>query len=190
MNMKRLALLLLATCCTTAMAQQVVLPWMPERDTNHIRTIRKYIYDTTTLERKLFHTVNYDRHGYQTSPLTRLTYNEHGLLTQRASMRKVLPQKGTAEILDTASICEITYSPDGVIQRIKNVGYGYYHDPGADTAIAVYELLTHKSHPVYGLLDYCYDKNIDTNKTGTRLKSLTYDQKLRPTLGVGYKFSF
>lgn len=42
----------------------------------------------------------------------------------------------------------------------------------------------------YGLLDYCYDKNIDTNKEGTRLKSLTWDRTLRTTLGVGYKFSF
>lgn len=42
----------------------------------------------------------------------------------------------------------------------------------------------------YGLLDYCNDKNVDTNKEGTKLKSLTWDQKLRPTVGVGYKFSF
>lgn len=42
----------------------------------------------------------------------------------------------------------------------------------------------------YGLLDYCYDKNIDTNVKGTRLKSLTYDQTLRGIIGVGYTFSF
>ncbi|MCR5351433.1 MAG: DUF2490 domain-containing protein, partial [Bacteroidales bacterium] len=32
-----------------------------------------------------------------------------------------------------------------------------------------------KNHALefYGLLDYCYDKNIDTNKEGTKLKSLT-----------------
>ena len=53
-----------------------------------------------------------------------------------------------------------------------------------------WKLNQHNALEFYGLLDYCYDKNIDTNKTGTRLKSLTYDQKLRPTLGVGYKFSF
>ena len=43
---------------------------------------------------------------------------------------------------------------------------------------------------VYGLLDYCYDKDIDTNKKGTKLKSLTWDQTLAGTIGVAYKFSF
>lgn len=43
---------------------------------------------------------------------------------------------------------------------------------------------------LYGLLDYCNDKNIDTNKEGTKLKSLTWDRTLRTTVGIGYKFSF
>ena len=43
---------------------------------------------------------------------------------------------------------------------------------------------------IYGLLDYCYDKNIDTDKTRTILKSLTYDRTLSGILGVGYKLSF
>ena len=42
----------------------------------------------------------------------------------------------------------------------------------------------------YGLTDYCYDKNIDTNRKGTKLKSLTYDRTLALTAGVAYKFSF
>ena len=42
----------------------------------------------------------------------------------------------------------------------------------------------------YGLFDYNYEKNLDTNKEGTRLKSLTYDRKFNTTLGVGYTFSF
>lgn len=40
------------------------------------------------------------------------------------------------------------------------------------------------------LTDYYYDKNIDTNSKGTKLKSLTYDQGINMSLGVGYKFSF
>lgn len=40
------------------------------------------------------------------------------------------------------------------------------------------------------LTDYDYDKEIDTNAEGTKLKSLTYDRGLRIGLGVGYKFSF
>ncbi len=38
--------------------------------------------------------------------------------------------------------------------------------------------------------DYCYDKNIDTNAEGTKLKSLTYDRTFKGWLGIGYKFSF
>ena len=40
------------------------------------------------------------------------------------------------------------------------------------------------------LTDYYYDKNIDTNASGTTLKSLTWDQGINVSLGVGYKFSF
>lgn len=40
------------------------------------------------------------------------------------------------------------------------------------------------------LTDYTYDKEIDTNAEGTTLKSLTYDQGINVSLGVGYKFSF
>lgn len=42
----------------------------------------------------------------------------------------------------------------------------------------------------YVLTDYCRDKDIDTNKEGTKLKSLTYDRKLNVALGIGYTFSF
>ena len=40
------------------------------------------------------------------------------------------------------------------------------------------------------MLDYCHDKNIDTNSKGTKLKSLTYDRTIMPQVGVSYKFSF
>lgn len=40
------------------------------------------------------------------------------------------------------------------------------------------------------LTDYNYDKNIDTDSEGTTLKSLTYDQGLNVSLGIGYKFRF
>ena len=42
----------------------------------------------------------------------------------------------------------------------------------------------------YVLGDYCYDKNIDTNSSGTKLKSLTYDQAFNMALCIGYQFSF
>ena len=46
------------------------------------------------------------------------------------------------------------------------------------------------SFDFFVLTDYCRDKNIDTNKKGTKLKSLTYDQTLRASIGIGYTFSF
>ena len=42
----------------------------------------------------------------------------------------------------------------------------------------------------YGLFDYLYEKAIDTNRAGTKLKSLTYYPTFNTTLGVGYTFSF
>ena len=42
----------------------------------------------------------------------------------------------------------------------------------------------------YGLLDYNRNKDLDTNKEGTRLKSLTWDRSLVTTVGIGYTFSF
>ncbi|MBR0532535.1 MAG: DUF2490 domain-containing protein [Bacteroidales bacterium] len=49
-----------------------------------------------------------------------------------------------------------------------------------------------KRHSIdfYILGDYCYDKNIDTNSGGTKLKSLTYDQAFNTAFCVGYQFSF
>lgn len=38
--------------------------------------------------------------------------------------------------------------------------------------------------------DYCYDKNIDTNAEGTKLKALSYDRAFNTSFCVGYKFSF
>lgn len=53
-----------------------------------------------------------------------------------------------------------------------------------------WKLNKNNSIDIYGLLDYCYDKNIDTDSSHTTLKSLTYDRTLSGILGVGYKFSF
>jgi len=49
-----------------------------------------------------------------------------------------------------------------------------------------------KSHALdfYLLTDYCYEKEVDTNSSGTKLKSLTYDQSLNTAICVGYKFKF
>lgn len=155
--------MILSSLCAMAQGPQVVLSWMPTRDTNHIKAIRYYKYDTVTLERTLNYTENYDRHGYQTHPLTKLTYNDQGLLTRRVTLRERFSAANPMGWIDTANICDITYSPNGVIQRIKTVRYGYYHDPEDDTVVVDYELVSHQTHPAYGLQDYtfkcCYNTN-------------------------------
>ena len=55
---------------------------------------------------------------------------------------------------------------------------------------AEWELSKKHSLDFFLLTDYNYDKNIDTNSEGTKLKSLTWDQAINVSLGVGYSFSF
>lgn len=88
--------------------------------------------------------------------------------------------------------CSATYNAAaGTYSDYKFTGYTdtyntrYRAGTGFD-----WELDKHNALTIYGLFDYCYDKNIDTNKAGTKLKSLTYDQAFNTTIGVGYIFSF
>ena len=53
-----------------------------------------------------------------------------------------------------------------------------------------WKLNPRNSFDFFVLGDYCRDKEIDTNKEGTKLKSLTYDRKFNTSIGIGYKFSF
>lgn len=55
---------------------------------------------------------------------------------------------------------------------------------------AEWKLSKHHALDFYLLADYCYDKNVDTNSGGTKLKSLTYDQSFNMALCIGYQFSF
>lgn len=51
-------------------------------------------------------------------------------------------------------------------------------------------LSPHSALDIYTHLDSCRDKDIDTNKKGTKLKSFTWSRTLIPTFGLGYTFSF
>lgn len=53
-----------------------------------------------------------------------------------------------------------------------------------------WKISKHSAIDLYGMLDYCYDKNIDVDRTQTYLRELTWDQSLNGIVGVGYKFSF
>lgn len=147
--MKRILFICVFFSGLAAVAQgpQVVLPWMPTRDTNHIRIVRQYGYDKVTQERKLLSTEQYDRHGYRVDANHIPTYNKQGLLTRYVELRE---KKSTPDD-DTASVWNVSYSPDGVIQHINVVmkDYGF-------ATVYTYDLITHKSHPVYGLLDYTF----------------------------------
>lgn len=55
---------------------------------------------------------------------------------------------------------------------------------------AEWKIVKHHYLDFFVLTDYNYNKNIDTNAEGTKLKSLTYNQGINVNLGVGYKFSF
>lgn len=55
---------------------------------------------------------------------------------------------------------------------------------------AVWKINKKNALDFYLMLDYCYDKNIDTNKAGTTLKSFTIGQALNTTAGINYEFSF
>ena len=91
---------------------------MPARDTNHIKTIRYYKYDTVTLERTLHYTENYDRHGYQTNPLTKLTYircQPDGRRVEERQVWHVYEQEG-----ESTEIHE--YDSQGPLLRSRIIG--------------------------------------------------------------------
>ena len=127
-----------------ALAQdsQVELRWLPERDTNGIRTIRSYSVDTLTGARELMWTKHYDRHGFLANPADILTYDTQGRLTEYIAFGDFDGEQVPTET------CNITYASDGTVQRIEKK---YSSDDTYE-----YELLTHKTHPKYGLLDYTF----------------------------------
>ena len=53
-----------------------------------------------------------------------------------------------------------------------------------------WEFGMHHALDFYLLADYCHDKNVDVNKDGTKLKSLTWDRTFLTSFGIGYTFSF
>lgn len=55
---------------------------------------------------------------------------------------------------------------------------------------AEWKLSRNHSFDFFLIGDYCYDKVIDTDKSGTTLKSLGFDRGLQFSTGIGYTFSF
>ena len=137
---------------TAAQDPMVDLPWLPTRDSNGLRTIRTYKVDTLTGERKLAWTEDYDRHGFLADSLDRLTYDAQGRLTEYVRRNTTYVPDNIPRLKESWR-CHITYGADGSVQRIEDVY------PDADSAHVTYELLTHKVHPKYGLLDYSFRRS-------------------------------
>ncbi|MBQ9462226.1 MAG: DUF2490 domain-containing protein [Bacteroidales bacterium] len=53
-----------------------------------------------------------------------------------------------------------------------------------------WKLSKHHAIDICAMADYCYDKNLDVDKTHTYLKSYTWDQALNGIVSIGYRFSF
>ena len=88
--------------------------------------------------------------------------------------------------------CKATWST--VSEAYSNYSFGGYDDAYINRLRGCLgaEWKINKQHGLdFSLLgDYNYDKEIDTNKEGTKLKALTWERKLRFNLCVGYRFSF
>lgn len=155
--MKRYSFILVifcVLCCGMPAAAQdpmVDLPWLPTRDTTGLRTLRVYRVDTLTGERKLAWTESYDRHGFLADSLDKLTYDAQGRLTEYVRTTITYVPDNTPR-LKVSWRCRITYGADGTVQRIEN-------EYPEDSAHVTYELLTHKVHPKYGLLEYSFRRS-------------------------------
>ena len=96
--------------------------YMPSRDTNNIRIIREYGIDSTG-KRTLMDITEYDRHGYQTNPYIKLTYNDKGQLIHRLELIEVGSVKNPIPHLDTSTTCDISYNAQGQPEAIRWVYY-------------------------------------------------------------------
>lgn len=151
--MKKILLICMVFSSLSAIGQKPELdvPWMPTHDTNHTKTIRYYTYDTVTMERKLTYTEHYDRHGYRHGPLDSLFYNEQELLVRRVSYVNVSSAQNPMPQPKKESEWNCSYSPDGVMQQLTSIYYGYSNDVAWRYT---YDLVTYKTHPTFGLEDF------------------------------------
>jgi len=95
-----------------------------------------------------------------------------------------------ARIYLNAPACTATWDGSSYTSYAFNGYTDTYFNRFRGGAGIEWKLNKKNSFDFYLMADYCYDKEIDTNKEGTKLKSLTYDQTFAVTTGVGYKFSF
>lgn len=88
--------------------------------------------------------------------------------------------------------CSATYSTsEAAYSNYSFLGYSDVYFNRCRGALGLdWALSRHNTIEVYTLFDYNYNKNIDTDKAGTALRSLTYSRSFNTIAGIGYKFSF
>lgn len=160
-------------CISSVMAQNVQtdLPWLPYRDTNHIRTIRIYDIDTVTGERTLSFVQSFHRSGYEADTSCRYVYDKQGRLTEMARYSLDYSVDMTSPKYMLLYRYNIDYSTDGTVKKIRFVSYTLH-----DSTTYVYDLLTHKTHPKNGLLEYSFRRTIDQVETDTVYFIRDYDE--------------
>ena len=88
--------------------------------------------------------------------------------------------------------CSATYvTSTGAYSDYKFLGYNDIYLNRVRSALGVeWKLSRQHAFDFFLFGDWCREKDIDTNKEGTKLKSLTWEKGFNTTLGVSYKFSF
>ena len=114
----------------------------------------------------------------------KISYKGHPSITPYGyvELRNVFNDPACSATWNTSSLTYTDYVfngyTDGYVNRLRG-------SLGAEWKLSKQHALD-----LFVLTDYCYDKEVDTNAEGTKLKSLTYDQAFNVGLGIGYTFSF
>lgn len=142
-----------------AMAQSALvnLPWLPVRDTNHIRTIRTYKVDTLTGQRKLLLTEHYDRHGYRSDTTYHKTYDSCGRLTEWVASVWSSSYANPIPRMVPYDKYTLTYDSSGMVQHIRNVYENTY--------VTEYRLIRSNVHPRFGLMECVYVRQWDGDES-------------------------
>ncbi len=99
-----------------------------------------------------------------------------------AEIRTIFNDPACTATWDAASSSYTSYTFDGY----NDISINRYR-----AALGLEWKITKQHGLDFGLLfDYCRDKDTDTNKEGTKLKSLTYDRTFITSLKIGYTYSF
>lgn len=141
---------MLIFCSSGATAQQVwpnhILPFMPKRDTTHIRARIQYeLSDVIMGKRTPIDTLRYGRHGYEVSHNTRVAFDTLGRITDR---------EVTFEEMQT--IEHVEYNAEGVVRYYRSNQNFLHAGVAPDTIVHTYRLINFVRHPQIGITRAAY----------------------------------